>query len=184
MKELEQQLTQIFNDNKWNVYGYISKRVENKEVIWDIHSLVFTDLWKYMQKGEPLKGEPKKLLFTIARWRILSWYTHVKAMGTLSTDSLAEDGFDPEDVTDDFYERADIRLARSLIPYMSASLRDLTRMRLIDGLPPEDIVKVTGQTWSAVTSKISRGIKELRNIYENGTKIVVKRGRNGKPIKG
>lgn len=179
-REIESVLTDAYYKYRGIILGYILARTQDGPASEDITAIVFTDFWKTLCKIGPIE-ESKYLLFRIARWRLLSFYTYKNKMGTAHLEEGLTVGTDDEiDLTHRFYDSADLRLIRGKIHLISPSLRGLIDMRLNEGITQDEIQELTGMSRLAVSTKIARGMNQLRRIYNEGDQVIVPRYRNGK----
>lgn len=161
----KQQFEEIYEREVNSLFRYCTLRVGVRSQAMDIVQDVFIELWQIYQKGEVVNN-PRALLFTILRNRIIDWYRKKKA---LSLDSMMErhddeQSFEPRDqkAEDNIMISAESKRALEAINSLDESYREVLYLRLIEDLSPEEIGSILKINTNTVSVRITRGLEKLR----------------------
>jgi RNA polymerase sigma-70 factor, ECF subfamily len=142
-----------------DIYRFCLLKVSRREVAEDLAQEVFMRFWQQLRDGTELRN-PRALLYTMARNLVIDWYRKKKEV---SLDVLHEQGvdFSGEDfraITRDAEHQEVLRVINTL----DGPSRDALILRFVDGLTPRDIAEMSGETANAISVRINRAIKKVR----------------------
>lgn len=142
------------------IFRFCLGKVRDRERALDFMQETFKKAWEYAVKEEILNFKP--FLFRVANNLIIDWYRRRKEE---SLDSLMDDGFDkafegglgaPE-----LSEAGKIREALRKLP---KDYEEVIEMRFFAELSPKEIGDLLGETENAVSVRLNRAMKRLREI--------------------
>ena len=154
-----------FEDYSDALFRFAYFRVNNRDKAMDLVQTVFLKTWNYLSKGnEVINLRP--FLYTTLRNLIIDHYREKKYS---SLDKIQEEeGWDPPA---DQYGNAEIasdaERAYALIKVLPLEYGQVIMMRL-DGNSFKEIAEVFGESENTVTVRYHRGLKKLKDIFENG----------------
>ena len=153
----------IYTERFTPIYKYVYFRVRNYDVATDITQDVFL---KVFEKEIRLDQKNElKFLYTAARNKIIDYFRKKKTV------SISED-FQKEDVSiprpdDQVIQENDAEILFKLLDQLPDSDREIIVMRHLQELDYEEISEIVKKEESAVRQIVSRGIKKLKELYEN-----------------
>lgn len=148
------QVVQLYNP----LLGYVKKRVRNQEDAEDLTQDVFLKLSKSNSDGV---DNLKSWLYTIAKNTITDYYRKKE----LQTNSIEEDAFFDFDIDSD----AGVALGKcvnSFINQLPEEYRELMILSELKGIPQKEIAEQLNINYVTVRSKIQRGRKKLKELFE------------------
>jgi RNA polymerase sigma-70 factor (ECF subfamily) len=145
------------------VYGYVMRRVMNKELAEDLTSQVFEKALKSirgLRAGASFKG----WLFKIAGNTIIDYY---RSKGRQQTFSLAEAVEMANGKSGKAVETIDNRIAvMSLLDKLPEGQRTLLIMHFLDGMTVEEMAEALDSTPNACYMKVYRATKAFAELLE------------------
>ena len=143
------------------IYRFCFVKVSNTEVAHDITQDSFMRLWQYFRDGKEVENE-RALLYTFARNLIIDWYRKKK---DVSLDVLQEAGADfAGDDHRRISESAEVKEVMAVVEQLDDRAREALVMRFAEGLSPQEIAAMTGETANAVSVRINRAIKKVQEL--------------------
>lgn len=148
-----------------SIYRFGVLKLPDKDAALDMVQDVFMRYWDVLRKNASI-GNERAFLFTIARNLIVDRY---RAKRTLSLDRMHEDdGFELPDLKlPDPARTAEGERAFRLISKLSPMYQEVLVLRYVEGLEPQDIAKICGESANTVTVRLHRGIKKLRELMHD-----------------
>ena len=127
----------------------------------------FIRTWEYILKGE--KVENIRAFF----YRVLNNLVvdEIRRKKSLSLEEITEGGFQ---ASDNKVGKLQVELGAEAVNLMRSmekmeeEKKQLLIMRFIDGLGPKEIASVVGESENVISVRLSRALKELREIFNNG----------------
>jgi len=137
-------------------------KLSDKEKALDLVQETFTKTWQYLSEGKEIQNL-KSFLYTIANHMIIDEYRKKKSV---SLDTLAEGGFDPGEDAQHLKMIENIELEGVLksIENLPKKYQEIITMRYVDGLTPQQIAEILGETENAVSVRINRAIKKIQTL--------------------
>ena len=161
----QQQFLEAYDKYANAISRYCYYRVFDKEKTKDVVQETYTRTWKYMADGKVV-GNIRALLYRIATNIIID---ESKKKKVASLDKIMEDGFAP--FTDSRQKTQDSFTAKELIVIIKTldeKYSSVILMKYVEELSTEEIAFALNETENNVYVMISRGLKLVRKIRENG----------------
>ena len=146
-------------------------RVRNKEIALDLTQDAFTKTWDYLVKGNQI-DQFKPFLYRTLNNLIIDEYRRK------STESLDEI-LGEDEVNEGVFEelrtegREEVELAldaerfKETLQLLPDQYKEVVVMRYVDGLMPQEIAEVTGETVNVISVRIHRGIAWLKKNLQD-----------------
>lgn len=148
------------------IFRFVLVKVSDKERAEDITQEVFTRFWQALRKGTVMQND-RALLYAIARNLVIDWYRKKKEV---SLDAMTEDGFEAPGASEvPILQNAMNNEVLAVIQILDEPTRESLILRFVEGLTPADIAQQRGESANAVSVRINRGLKKVRehlHIYE------------------
>lgn len=163
---------ELYNDE---LFRHCALRLSDRERALEITQEAFVRAWQYIERGEEVR-EMRPFLYRTLRNLIIDEYRKTKSVsleGMMTEESESVEYLLPTDDTNTLeaavtrYEgvKALERLQELPEPY-----KDVLLLRYVDGLSPGEIAKEIGESENAVSVRIHRGLKKLKELLEPETK--------------
>lgn len=142
-----------------DIFRFCRCKVSPGEVAEDITQETFTRFWQALREGTVMRND-RALLYTIARNLIIDWYRKKKesSLDTLLESGLSFAGDDESDVT----LSAEAREVLEAVHTLDTPSQEAVLMRFVQGLSPQEIATLSGETANAVSVRINRALKKVR----------------------
>ena len=142
-------------------------RIYDREKAKDMVQETFIRTWEYILKGE--KVENIRAFF----YRVLNNLVvdEIRRKKSLSLEEITEGGFQ---ASDNKVGKLQVELGAEAVNLMRSmekmeeEKKQLLIMRFIDGLGPKELASVVGESENVISVRLSRALKELREIFNNG----------------
>ncbi|MEP7233962.1 MAG: sigma-70 family RNA polymerase sigma factor [Ignavibacteriota bacterium] len=171
---VDQEISRTVRSTRNKLLGFIRSRIGDSEEAEDILQDVFYQFVEASNPEEPI-AQASAWLFTVARNKITDWYRK-KRPDTFSklTPGSAE-ASDPiatiEDAThlpDELLEQAFFREAMNeALSELPEAQRDVFIMHEIEGIPYQEIARITGEPVNTLLSRKRYAIKYLRERLQD-----------------
>jgi RNA polymerase sigma-70 factor (ECF subfamily) len=151
---MQNQVVQLYNP----LLGYVKKRVRNQEDAEDLTQDVFLKLSKSNSNGV---DNLKSWVYTIAKNTITDYYRKKQ----LQTNAIEDDTIFDYDADND----AGIALGKcvhSFVNQLPEEYRELMILSEIKEIPQKEIAEQLNINYVTVRSKIQRGRKKLKELFE------------------
>ena len=142
-------------------------RLYDRELAKDVVQDVFMRAWEYTTANNEIVNM-RAFLYRTANNLVIDTFRKQK---TYSLDELKEKGFDPKDESADTSRIVDIISGKEVLQVLhrlEEPYRAVVVMRYIDNLLPREIAIVLGESENAVSVRIHRAIKKVKQLWENG----------------
>ncbi len=128
----------------------------------DLVQDTFIKTWKYLVKKGKI-DTMKAFLYHVLDNRIIDEYRKRK---TTSLEVLAQKGFEPRNKdAGRLFDILDGKAALLLIARLPETYQKVMRMKYVQGLTPEEMSLVTGQSKNAIYVQAHRGLEKLKLLY-------------------
>lgn len=146
------------------IFRFVYFRVNNRATALDITQDVFTKTWIYLSQGKSIEY-PEAFVYRTAKNAVIDFYKKSK---TASLDILTEAGFDPDstETTDTIFKNDDIATIRDLLEELDEESKQIIFLRYTEEKSIEVIADMFGKKANAMTVRIHRIVKKLRDLYE------------------
>lgn len=146
------------------LFRYSLFKVSDRDVALDLVSDTFARAWDYLQKGKRIE-DYKSFLYKTLRNAIVD---HYREKSHDSLDTMAESGFDPEDVSAPAHaDRLDGEQVLALIHSLPPDTRDVIFFRYVNDLSFAEIASLTGESVNTLTVRAHRGLDKLKKLTEH-----------------
>lgn len=173
MTDTNQEFERAFEAHADELFRHAALRLPERERAVELVQETFTRVWDYVTKGGEVR-EYRAFLFRTLRHLIIDEYRKHK---TISLESMMHE--EDESVerllpTDDSntLEAATERFEGKRVLHMLTELPDLYRevllLRYVEGMSPQEISAVLGESENVVSVRIHRGLKKLKLLLEPG----------------
>ena len=136
-------------------------KVSNRELALDLVQETFTKAWHSIVKGQEV-ANIKSFLYKIANNLIIDEYRKKKH---LSLDELRSDGFDIAGADHHTITApAEIHIVLASVEKLEDKYREVIQMRYLSDLSPREIAEILGETENAVSVRINRALKQMRDL--------------------
>lgn len=171
MKELESTFSKAFDAYSDELFRHSSLRLKDRERAIELVQECFLRVWDYAKKGEDIR-QLRPFLYRTLRHLIIDEYRRKKSaslegMATASEkdveDLLPADESNTLEAAMDRHDgsRALARLQELPEPYLEA-----VTLRYVDGLSPQEIAIIIGESENVVSVRVHRGLKKLKTLLE------------------
>ncbi|MEK7068634.1 MAG: RNA polymerase sigma factor [Patescibacteria group bacterium] len=172
MQELHAQFEAAFNAYSDELFRHASLRMRDRERAVELTQECFVKAFEYAKRGNPI-DELRPFLYRTLRNLIIDEYRRKKA---ISLDALAEgegadiDALMPADNSNTLeaaIDRFDGAAAIAALKKLPDLYREAVSLRYVDGLTPQEIAAIVGESENVVSVRVHRGLKKLREMLEN-----------------
>ncbi|MDX1608333.1 MAG: sigma-70 family RNA polymerase sigma factor [Candidatus Spechtbacterales bacterium] len=164
-KEIEKKYLNIYEKQSDAIFRHCYFRVSNRELALDIMQETFTKTWKYLADGGEIKNI-KAFLYKVANNMIIDHYRKKKAT---SLENITEQGvqFAIAGGEKSIKRHVDKELALQYMENLDDAYRQVLLMRYVDDMKVKDIAKILNETENAISVRIHRGIKKIKENINN-----------------
>ncbi len=178
----EDRFLKAFEDYNDALFRHAVIRVSDREKAIDIVHDTFTKVWTYIRSGHDIDSY-RSFLYKVLNNLIIDSY---RKQREVSLDALFEiEGVDEgsfaglsENSAEALAATIDGRKAFELLSELPDVYREVLTFRFVDGLGPKEISDLTEETENAVSVRIYRGLKMLRDKMESEVKKTEKNRKN------
>ena len=175
MRDLQKDFQNAFEAYNDELFRHASMRLKDRDRALELTQECFMKVWEYAQKGEHIR-ELRPFLYRTLRHLIIDEYRRKKPV---SLEAMAE-GFedkntemllppDESNTLEAAIERFDGKRALAALQELPDTYRETLSLRYIEGLSPGEIGTIVGESENAVSVRIHRGLKKLKELLENKT---------------
>ena len=166
MDRLNEQFSQIYDQNIDKIYRFVYLKVNGQEIAEDITSKVFLKGWEsYQNQNNPIKN-PGAFLYQIARNAVVDYYRERGRTNTISTDLIPEAADLGEDAQDKAILSADINIVKKAIHKLKQEHQDIIIWYYLEDIPIAEIAELIGKPAGTIRVSLHRGLKELKDIIQ------------------
>ncbi len=143
------------------IYRFCFMKVSSPELAQDLTQESFMRLWQYLRDGKEIENE-RALLYTFARNLVIDWYRKKKEV---SLDVLQDAGAEFQgDDHKRMVHNAEVQEVLAVVDKLDDASRDVIILRFSEGLSPQDIAEITGETPNAISVRLNRAIKKVQEL--------------------
>ncbi|MBI2010725.1 MAG: RNA polymerase sigma factor [Candidatus Colwellbacteria bacterium] len=145
------------------IFRYLYYRLQNRERALELVQEVFTRYWQYLLAGKKIENSKAFLYRSAANAFVNEIRTNKREV---SLDEMLKVGFEVR------YEDAEIMMIApqeqvvQRLKGISERYREVLVMRYIEEMKVKEIAQILGTSENNISARISRGLKQLRKIYE------------------
>jgi RNA polymerase sigma-70 factor, ECF subfamily len=160
-QETEKLFLEVYDTHADAIYRFCYFRLFDKEKAEELTQEAFMRTWEYLASGKQVDNI-RAFVYRVARNSIVDYFRKKKEV---SLDDLHEQGFDVsiEDASrwENIIDGGD---AIRAIKLLDEKYRDVLLFRHVDGLPVKEIAAIVGDSENAVSVRLHRGLKQLKEI--------------------
>lgn len=161
--QTEQDFLQAYEEYSDPLFRHCFYRVSEREVALDLTQETFVKTWEYVASGKEV-GNLRPFLYKVANNLIIDYYRKKKSD---SLDALQEGGFDVQsDDAERILVASEGRHALQALGMLEEKYRQVVVMRFVDELTPREIAEIIGESENAVSVRINRSIKKLKELLQ------------------
>jgi len=172
MRDLQQDFERAFEAYNDELFRHAAMRLKDRDRAIELTQECFMKVWEYAQKGGEIR-ELRPFLYRTLRHLIIDEYRRKKPV---SLEAMAEEFEDknveallPPDQSNTLeraIERFDGVAALAALQKLPDAYREALSLRYVEGLSPGEIGKIVGESENAVSVRIHRGLKKLKEMLE------------------
>ncbi|MSR70431.1 RNA polymerase sigma factor [Candidatus Kaiserbacteria bacterium] len=173
MQDLESIFKEAFLSYSDELFRHASMRMKDRERALELTQECFMKVWEYAQKGGEIR-ELRPFLYRTLRHLIIDEYRRKKpvsleAMVEGDGDNRTVEDLLPPDESNTLaaaIERFDGKRALAALEQLPDAYREAISLRYVEGLSPKEIGDIVGETENAVSVRIHRGLKKLKDLLD------------------
>lgn len=164
-KATETAFLDLYNRFADPLFRHAYFRVSDRDTARDITQESFMRMWEYLVAGNEVDN-PKAFVFRVAGNLIIDHYRRKKSS---SLDDLQDAGFDPEgDGVEEITDVAEGKRVLKQLAHLPEKDRDVLLLRYVEELSVSEIASITGESANAISVRIHRATKKLRDLFDHG----------------
>jgi len=172
----EQAFLKAFDEHADELYRHARFRVKEQEMAQDLVQDAFIKTWDYLVAGKNVE-QFRPFLYRTLNNLIIDQYRKKGSQSLdalLESETITEGSFDElivdgRDEVEQQFDGAELLL---IMEEMPEQFRSLVVMRYVDGLLPQEIAEVTGESVNVVSVRIHRGVAWLKKwVVERDQKV-------------
>lgn len=175
MQELHEQFEAGFRAYSDELFRHASMRLSDRERALELTQECFVKAYEYAKRGNSI-DELRPFLYRTLRNLIIDEYRKKKAT-SLEALVEGEEGGDVEalmpadesNTLEAAIDRFDGKRALVALSKLPDLYREAVSLRYVEGLTPQEIAKIVGESETTVSVRVHRGIKKLRDLLDHGT---------------
>ena len=163
-EDMERAFLASYDANADALFRHCLIRVRNRELAKDLVQETFTRTWGYLAEGNAI-DHVRAFLYRTLQNVIVDTMRRKKSV---SLDEMhEEEGFEPADEHPDpgAEVREEARMAVRLVSMLDETYASAISLRYMEGLTPGEIAKILGVSENVVSVRIHRGLKQLRELW-------------------
>ncbi len=170
-KNRSQEFGEAYERYSDELFRHCALRLKDRERAIEITQETFVRVWQYMERGEEVR-ELRPFLYRTLRNLIIDEYRKSKSVSLEAMVDEESDGVEhllPPDETNTLesaIERFDGKRALEQLQELPENYREVLILRYVDGLSPGEIAKQIRESENAVSVRIHRGLKKLKDLLE------------------
>jgi RNA polymerase sigma-70 factor (ECF subfamily) len=153
----------VYSDNVWRVYGFLAYRVSARELAEDLTQATFERALRAWSRFDPRRASEHTWLLAIAHNVLIDHYRRGRFV---SNDPIDEGGLPPVSGPEERYNGSAELI--SALGQLSQRDRDVLALRFGGDLSGRDIAELLGLSLANVQQILSRSLRKLRTLLENG----------------
>lgn len=162
-KSIENEFVRAYDELADPLYRRLVFKISNTERAKELLQETFTKCWEYISKGNEI-GNLKAFIYKTANNLIIDEYRKKSAD---SLDNIMEGGFEPSvDSHHQIESYAEEENVKKAIEDLPKKYKEVVVMRFVEGLELGDIASLVGDTENAVSVRLNRAVKKLRDVME------------------
>lgn len=161
----EKEFSALYETYMPKIYGYVTRRINNKEIAEDIVSKVFERVVEHFSRFNPKKSSFKTWIYTITT-RCMIDYFRTNAHRLNADLSLAENVSDEKPTPrDEAVSSADREVVHTVISNLPDNYQKILLLKYFSDLTIDEISQVLEVSSNAVSVMIHRALKAFQITY-------------------
>lgn len=158
---VQKQFLESYDELSEAIFRHCFFRVSDRELALDLMQESFLKTWKYLSKGNDI-NDVRAFVYRVANNLVIDHYRKKK---TISLDSITEDvNFQPTDNSfEDIISESEFNTVMRYVNDLDEPYKQAIIMKYIDGLPPQEIAEIIGESPNNVSVRIVRGLEKIRS---------------------
>lgn len=161
-RSLERRFIRTYDAHFEKIFKYCYYRTSDREFSKDLAQQAFMKAWASLQDGAQIENI-RAFVYTSAHNLVVDWYRKRKSV---SLERLAEDGFDPADITQDPEADAEFSTLLGMLEELSPEDKELIILRHVENAKPREIAQLLGKDTNTISVRIHRATRRLREILK------------------
>lgn len=166
MKDTKTMFLESYNLYSDEVFRFALFKLSDREKAKDVAQEAFMKMWLYLSKGNEIKNA-RAFLYKIAGNLVIDEYrkTNRRDGRTQSLDTLSDLGYDVAfDDTASWADKIDGAQALALLQELPDVYAEVLFLKYVEEKTILEIGEITGDTDNAISVRINRGMKKLKDI--------------------
>lgn len=153
------------------LFRHVALRLRDRERAVELTQECFLRAWDYLTKGEEIE-QMRPFLYRTLRHLIIDEYRRKKSVSLEALveerDGSVEDLLPPDEsnTLESALARHDGQRVLAALTRLPEPYREAVTMRYVDGLTPQEIADAIGESTNAVSVRVHRGLKKLKDLLE------------------
>lgn len=160
MREIENRFREAYETHADAIFRFCYFRVYERERALELMQETFMRVWQSISRGTKVENL-RAFLYTTARNLVID---ESRKRKTTSLNTLQESGFDPPAVPQSIDVTLDAQSALKELQKLEEPYREVITLRYVEGLKPQDIARITGETSNVISVRLHRALKQLKSI--------------------
>ncbi len=172
MQELHRQFDEGFKAYSDELFRHASIRMRDRERALELVQECFVKAYEYAKRGNTI-DDLRPFLYRTLRNLIIDEYRKKKATSLEAIVEGAEGGdvealmpADESNTLEAAVNRFDGKRALAALAQLPELYREAVSLRYVDGLTPQEIADIVGETQTTVSVRVHRGLKKMKEILE------------------
>ena len=172
MRDLQKDFNVAFEAYNDELFRHASMRLRDRDRALELTQECFLKVFEYAHKGGEIR-ELRPFLYRTLRHLIIDEYRRKKPVSLEAMAENAEDmsveNFLPSDESNTLeaaIERFNGKLVMDALQTLPDEYREAISLRYVSGLSPKEIGDIVGQRENAVSVRIHRGLKKLKEMLQ------------------
>jgi RNA polymerase sigma-70 factor (ECF subfamily) len=171
MTELQKTFAEAFEAYNDELFRHCALRLRDRERAVELTQECFLRTWDYISRGEEVR-ELRPFLYRTLRHLIIDEYRKKKSVSlealVESTESSVEDLLPTDDsnTLEAAMGRHEGERALEALTRLPEPYKESLTLRYVDGLSPQEIAGVIGESENVVSVRVHRALKKLKALLE------------------
>ena len=173
MRKTSKEFGEAYERYSDELFRHCTLRLSDRERALEITQETFLKAWQYMEQGGVVR-QLRPFLYKTLHNLIIDEYRKMKSLSLEALVQNDEGGGDieslmPADLTNTLesaIDRFDGSRALEALKQLPDAYREVLVMRYVDGLSPKEIAHAIGESENAVSVRVHRGLKKLKDLLE------------------
>ena len=156
--DLQNIFSETFTTYSDAIFRFCMVKVSNVELAEDMTQEVFMRYWQYLRAGQEMTNT-RALLYTIANNQAKDWYKKKKPVALDDRLAVGQVPVEPAAGPDTLAAYQEVL---SAMADMAEGDKEVLLLKYVEGMPPQEIAEIIGETANVVSVRINRATKRLQ----------------------